>query len=582
VWEVPGHPVRVEYSDSVMQQIRMEAVDGFHRVPHGGVETGGILFGTHQGNLVRILAWRPIACEYATGPSFTLSPNDCAAFEEALRSSNTDAELAGLEPAGWYHSHTRSEIFLSDLDVEFFERYFPEPWQVALVVRPASFAPARAGFFFREADGRVHAEASYAEFQLTPSRTVEPRVEQDEDEKQAPVVAEVPAEAAPVPAGPEPELPPAEPPHRRSWKWLAAALIVVTAAAVTAAVIWLLEPSNQGLSLSATDAGGQLHIAWNRAAGPVRNAVRGSLEIEDRGVRTATKLTPSDLRLGSISYARQSGDIVVRLKVDQSGGAPVEEVTRFLKPGESVAPPAAEQSDPAKETMEREAAAMRSRIEEQDAQLSKLQKMVGSLHSPQPGVSGPPPATPPARPPFRVADIPPRTVVSQPKVLAPPPSIAAAAETPPPAMVTHAPAPAPVPVPVPASVPSVPRPASGRIIWTGRFTKNGPIVIEGHHASAGVIVGALPAQALRVSALPGDLTSDGMTLFTADTKYTSPHSEAAGAANGWNRTTYTFDPKRSARVRIVEQPGPKNGYRLVLQSETTKLAVVVLEWRAAE
>src|SRR5579863_2676652 len=166
VWEPPGYSVRIEYSEAVMQQIRMEAVEGFHRVPHGGVETGGILFGTHQDNLVRILAWRPIACEYALGPSFTLSEKDLAAFEEALRSSGEDAELAGLEPAGWYHSHTRSEIFLAEADLEFYQRWFPQPWQIALVVRPASFAPARAGFFFREADGGIHAESSYGEFQL--------------------------------------------------------------------------------------------------------------------------------------------------------------------------------------------------------------------------------------------------------------------------------------------------------------------------------------------------------------------------------------------------------------------------------
>ena len=35
---------------------------------------------------------------------------------------------------GWYHSHTRSEIFLSDADLEIHNRYFPEPWQVALVL----------------------------------------------------------------------------------------------------------------------------------------------------------------------------------------------------------------------------------------------------------------------------------------------------------------------------------------------------------------------------------------------------------------------------------------------------------------
>jgi len=565
VWEVPGHSVRIEYSDAVMQQIRMEAVEGFHRVPHGGVETGGILFGTHQGDLVRILAWRPIACEYAMGPSFTLSDKDQGALAEALGSSSEDAELAGLEPAGWYHSHTRSEIFLSDLDLEFFQRYFPQAWQVALVVRPASFAPTRAGFFFRETDGGIHAEKSYAEFRLTPSRLAEP----------PPIVAEAPPETVPAPAlaEPEPEEPPVQPRRGARWKWYAASLIAVIGGAAVGAGIWVvLQPSSQRLSLSATEAGGQLRIAWDRAAGPIRNAVRGTLEIEDRGVRTEAKLTPADLRSGGISYARQSGNIVVRLKVDQSGRGPVEEVMRFLKPGESGPPPAAPPPDPAKEAMEQEAAAMRTRIEEQDAQLSKLQKMVGTMHPSERAAPAPPPKQVAIQAAARAFIVPRPHIIPQPKALSLPPPIEPLAVTPPTAMVPRAPVP----------VPSAPPPASGRIIWTGKFTKDGRVVIEGRHASTGVIVGALPAGPARVSAFPGDLTAEGMTLFTSETKYTHPQTEAAGAGNGWNRTTYTFDPKRAARVRIVEQPGPKNGYRLVLQSDTTKLAVVVLEWRAAQ
>jgi proteasome lid subunit RPN8/RPN11 len=577
VWEAPGHSVRIEYSEAVMQQIRMEAVEGFHRVPHGGVETGGILFGTHQGDLVRILAYRPIACEYAMGPSFTLSEKDRAALAEALRSSSEDAELAALEPAGWYHSHTRSEIFLSELDLEFFQRYFPQAWQVALVVRPASFTPARAGFFFREADGGVHAEKSYAEFQLTPSRPAGPRPEAEEEEEsekpklnEMPVVAPAPGEIAPAMAEPEPERLTVRPRRGAPWIWYAAGLIAILAGAAAGAGIWvLLQPSNPRLSLSATEANGQLHIAWDRAADPIRNAVRGTLEIEDGIVRTEAKLTPADLRSGSISYAQQSGDIVVRLRVDQSGRAPVEEVTRFLKPSQSAPPPpAAPKPDPAKEAMEREAAAMRVRIEKQDAQLSKLQKMVGTMHPSKPSAPAPPP--PPKRAVILAAA--PAVVIPQPKTLSLPPAIEPQALTPPTAMMTRA----------PVRAPSAPPPASGRIIWTGKFTKDGRLVIEGRHASTGAIVGALPAAATRVSAYPGDLTAEGMTLFTSETKYTRPQTEAAGAGNGWNRTTYTFDPKRSARVRIVEQPGPKNGYRLVLQSDTTKLAVVVLEWRAVE
>jgi proteasome lid subunit RPN8/RPN11 len=126
-WSAPGHAFRIEYSTAVLEQIREIAVDGYHRVPHGGVETGGILFGTHQEE--RRCASRPgaIVCEYAKGPSFLLSEKDEAALAEALESWRGDADLAGLEPVGWYRAHTRSEVLLSDADLAFFNKFFRSP-----------------------------------------------------------------------------------------------------------------------------------------------------------------------------------------------------------------------------------------------------------------------------------------------------------------------------------------------------------------------------------------------------------------------------------------------------------------------
>jgi proteasome lid subunit RPN8/RPN11 len=159
------HPV-IEYTGAVMEEIRNAAVEGYQRMRHGGIEVGGVLFGTHGKGGVRILAARPMACEYAQGPRFILSERDQTALAGQLAASRQDAELQGLEPVGWYHSHTRSEIFLSEQDVAYFNRFFPKPWQVALVVRPANLAPVRAGFFLREADGGLRTESSYREFQL--------------------------------------------------------------------------------------------------------------------------------------------------------------------------------------------------------------------------------------------------------------------------------------------------------------------------------------------------------------------------------------------------------------------------------
>src|SRR5690242_2272591 len=97
-WSAADHPIVIEYAPAVLDEIRMTAVEGYHRVPHGGVETGGILFGARSKTGVRIKAWRPIECEYAKGPSFLLSERDEAALAELLSSSSSDPDLAAMEP----------------------------------------------------------------------------------------------------------------------------------------------------------------------------------------------------------------------------------------------------------------------------------------------------------------------------------------------------------------------------------------------------------------------------------------------------------------------------------------------------
>jgi len=107
----------------------------------------------------------------------------------------------------------------------------------------------------------------------------------------------------------------------------------VVLAAAAALGYWPLKP-DRGLALSAADTTGQLYIVWDRMAPPIQRAIRGSLEILDRGVHTEVMLTSGDLRFGSVCYVRQSGDVALRLVVYLPGRAAVEETTHFLKPAE--------------------------------------------------------------------------------------------------------------------------------------------------------------------------------------------------------------------------------------------------------
>lgn len=63
-----------------------------------------------------------------------------------------EARYPGKQFVGWYHTHPGLGIFLSGLDTWLHEHFFPEPWQVALVIDPHAL---EAGFFVRGQDGTL-------------------------------------------------------------------------------------------------------------------------------------------------------------------------------------------------------------------------------------------------------------------------------------------------------------------------------------------------------------------------------------------------------------------------------------------
>ena len=210
----------IQYSHEDLETLRAEVVDGFYKLARGGLEVGGVLFGRRGGNSVRITASRPMACEHAFGPSFILSEKDEAGLKALLDSAVDDPELSGLVPVGWYHSHTRSEISLSEQDLKIYERYFPERWQVSLVLRPEKMKPTRARFFLRGPGGSVASHSSHGDFLLEPLRT---------QRKIAPVAAAKPAEPTVEQAAER-----VERASRLPWFLFAAALTLAIAMAVLA------------------------------------------------------------------------------------------------------------------------------------------------------------------------------------------------------------------------------------------------------------------------------------------------------------------------------------------------------------
>jgi len=77
--------------------------------------------------------------------------------------NDMDDHYPGLKIVGWYHTHPRLGIFLSHYDKWLHQHFFPEPWQVALVIDPHA---AEGGFFIRNSRGALDPERYFGFFEV--------------------------------------------------------------------------------------------------------------------------------------------------------------------------------------------------------------------------------------------------------------------------------------------------------------------------------------------------------------------------------------------------------------------------------
>ena len=122
-------------------------------------------------------------------------------------------------------------------------------------------------------------------------------------------------------------------------------------------------------------------------------------------------------------------------------------------------------------------------------------------------------------------------------------------------------------------------PTAGRLLWIGRLQKNQTLKINGKICSTGTLIGELPLRPVKFSVSPGDLSSDGIVLYTSNGQYANSVVEPPSAQNGWNRTVYTWNPRFANDIAIQESPGSENGWsRMVLRSKNPKMSVIVIDW----
>ncbi len=233
-WEPPESPLRIEYSPALLREIRIAntAVDSF-----------GVLYGIRRGNTVSLVATRG---------------------------------RYGLEPLGVFASRVRGHVFLTEEDLERFER---AEACVALVI-----SGEKGGFFVRDASGSIETVRSYEEFSINAQPAV-----------------------APVKVA------------KRRWPWAwSLALIPLLS------LFFIPRHTQPPLTLKLGDDVGQLSISWNVPTDATLTVVDGRAETSIAIHRGLSKMT----------YARRTGDVTVRIGATQTryvGPPPPQTETERLR-----------------------------------------------------------------------------------------------------------------------------------------------------------------------------------------------------------------------------------------------------------
>jgi len=571
--------LEVECAPAVLPFVCKEAAVGARSLAKGGLEVGGVLFGTHEDGLIRILAARPIECEHRLGPSFVLSDKDEVQLEQMLADSKLDRELSLLQPLGCYLSHSRHGAALTDSDVQLLNRHFAATCQLVLILVPHLPVAINVSFLARDAQG---AHAAFHEFEYSILNL--PKVEMGTGRQnvtrpplnRASTVVKLDCEVGPakpslvspvtldrevVPTKPLPVSPVAvtrqrAPEHfrRRPGTLLLAVVVLAVLCAPRRDVIAL------PVSLSFSERGGILTIHWDPALAAIRQASQGALDIEDgEAAAVHIALDPAVLRKGWIQYARKTEIVRASFSLAAKGIMALENavyVSPIRKPPLSVERKA---TQPLVESVVSPLAAIKSAPTDYAVNPADTEPQV-EIRKPIPRR-------------FRAPLVgAPSSTNSAPWTLPDPPALVEQAVMPSSTLPTLS-LPAPVSNPVP--------PASGRLIWTGQLAKHAVLSLSARGASSGYIDGWIPSKTpVHVEVRPGELIEGGIMIFT---KEGNSRSESPSVLNGWNTVLYKQDIARASELEVVEAPGSANEWnQLVLRNSDRRLSLIVVDWRSTK
>jgi hypothetical protein len=303
----------VRLDPDVSARLDAAVMEGYKAVPRRGLEVGGLLLGSIQGDGVLVDDFVPVESEHLHGPSYLLSDKDKTFL--AAEIARVQAEAGSARVVGLYRSHTRPDFAPTAEDQALMTAHCPSDSSVFLLLKPQMGAPVSAAWF---AAGRGLWDKP-TEFSLPRGAATEPPRHSDVMRLRLTKVLEAAAER-------EAEiLPPRPPPRTHRWIAPAAILLLSAAAGYGTAAWWTTKPraalpNPLPMALRVTLDHGFLHLGWDRHSPSIRNAAAGIVWIEDGGNQRRLDLRPADLTEGSIQYWPKSSEVRFKLELLASQG----------------------------------------------------------------------------------------------------------------------------------------------------------------------------------------------------------------------------------------------------------------------
>ncbi len=362
VWEVAGKPIAIHLEFGVVDRVAMDVMRGFGAVPKRGAEVGGLLLGSFEQDgsttIVKIEDYVPVTCDYLKGPSYQLTDKDEARFRDAVEAAKSSATQ---KIVGFFRSHTRDGLGLADEDLEIFDKYLGEPWQVMLLVRPYATRTSTGAFFFKE-QGGFRRESSYQEFPFK-RRDLGGGSPPPRSFAQDHSIVPASSESASGPdlrdwiktkhpdrkyaTAPEPEPAVAEGQTskaiRKGWVWMPLSFVFLVVGIVVGFQAALMlnrpdatqttAPAPLAMGLRAKLESGKIVVRWDRGSSPVLNAASGSLRIADGDFTKVVNLDARQLQNGSVIYMNADNKVGFRLEVTTTQKTVVAESTDYVPAG---------------------------------------------------------------------------------------------------------------------------------------------------------------------------------------------------------------------------------------------------------